>query len=64
MKRKNDATNKRVVGLVSRWFCLDPPAGGFRYGLFVFGWDRSDPAAHARHYAYCQYGKIIYLTQK
>jgi len=36
MKRKNDATNKRVVGLVSRWFCLDPPAGGFRYGVVCF----------------------------
>jgi len=47
--------NKRVVGLVSR--CSLPEPFGSGFGLFVYGWNHSDSAAHAKHYA--QNTKII-----
>jgi len=31
---QTDAPNKRVVGLISQWFCPEPFGSGF--GLFVF----------------------------
>jgi len=37
--------NKRVVGLVSRCYLPEPFGSGF--GLFAFGWNPSDSAAHA-----------------
>jgi len=42
--------NKRVVGLVSR--CSLPEPFGSGFGLFVYGWNHSDSAAHAKHYAF------------
>jgi len=48
MKRNNRfATNRRVVDLVSWCFCPEPTGSGF--GLFVYGWNHSDSAAHAKH---------------
>jgi hypothetical protein len=44
---REDATNKRVVGLVSQ--CSLPEPSGSGFGLFVFGWNHSDSAAHAEH---------------
>jgi len=47
VEMRDDATNKRVVGRVCQCFLLGPSDSGF--GLFVYGWNPSDSAAHAKH---------------
>ena len=42
------ASNKRVVGSVGQWFLSEPY--GSNFGWFAFWRDRSDPAAHGKHY--------------
>ncbi len=41
--------NKRVSGSVGQWSLPEPYGSGFS-GLY--GLNRSDPAAHAKHYAH------------
>ncbi len=44
------AANRRVVCGAGLWFLPEPYDSRFR--LFVYGWNPSDSAAHAKHYAH------------
>jgi len=51
------AYNKRVCGSVGQW--LFPESFRFRVWVVCFGRDRSDPAAHAEHYAAYETKEIL-----
>ena len=45
---RDDATNKRICGLVGR--CVLFESYDSNFGRSAFSRDRSDPAAYAKHY--------------
>jgi len=61
VKIRDVAPNSRVIGLCYQSFSSEPY--GSNFGWFAFWRDRSDPAAHGKHYAYFWKQKLfIYLA--